>query len=43
MQWINGHTIIEIMEFTRGLFAGIAVAGKTREEALGNELSLIHI
>ena len=37
MQWINGHTIIEITEFVRGLFAGIAVAGSTREEALGGE------
>lgn len=37
MEWINGHTIIEIAEFVRGLFAGIAVAGSTREEALGNE------
>lgn len=37
MEWINGHTIIEITEFVRGLFAGIATAGSTREEALGNE------
>lgn len=37
MQWIINEEREYIVEFVRGLFAGIAVAGKTREEALGNE------
>ena len=35
--WITDSQADMIREFVYGLFAGIAVAGKTREEALGSE------
>jgi hypothetical protein len=35
--WITDSQVDMIREFVYGLFAGIAVAGQTREEVLGGE------
>ena len=35
--WIINEEREYIVEFIRGLFAGIVTAGKTREEAIGTE------
>ena len=35
--WINTKKMNLIREFVQGLFAGMVLAGKTREEVLGSE------
>ena len=34
--WINNKTIDEIREFVRGVFAGISIAGSSRDDVLGD-------
>ena len=37
MMWINRKKTLLIREFVQGVFAGIVLSGKTREEVFGSE------